>query len=84
MSTTSELEPGVGGSADHPAPAVMADENGVLRVAGEGPSTAPWQVPTGDSFDLQSGDVSPEAKAKLDVVSDPKPFPISRPDIGTE
>ncbi len=82
--TASEQAPGVGGTGDHPAPASMVDENGVLHVAGEPPNAAAGQSPVGDSTDVQSGtDVDPEALAKLDAVTEPVQAETDRPDIGT-
>lgn len=85
--TSSELEPGVGGTGDHPAPAAMLDPStGQLHQAGEPPSggVAVGQAPAGDSTDLQSGDLSPEAQAALDnAPHEPEQVEIDRPDIGT-
>lgn len=85
--TSSELEPGVGGTGDHPAPAAMRDESGDLHVAGEAPAgTAESnESPAGDSTDLQSGDVvDPEAREKLNAETEPEQVETDRPDIGTE
>ncbi len=84
--TGSEIENGVGGSADHPAPAAVLDEHGVLHVAGEPPAgnIASGQSPVGDLTDLQSGDLSPEARAAMDNAPHEHPqVQIDRPDIGT-
>ena len=83
--TESERAPGVGGLGDHPAPAAMLDEDGVMRQHGETPSTAAQQAPVGDGFEEQVGDVTdPEAQEKLDAVVEPEPYEIKRPDLGTE
>lgn len=84
--TSSELEHGVGGTGDHPAPAVMLDGQGALHSAGEPPAgnVASGQAPAGDSFDLQSGDLSPEAKEALANAPHEHPqIQTDRPDIGT-
>lgn len=86
--TASELQPGVGGLGDHPAPAVVKNEDGTLHVAGEPPAgtSAGTQVPEGDSADLQSGDdvTDPEAREALNEVKEPDQIETERPDIGTE
>lgn len=87
--TGSELQPGVGGSGDHPAPAVVVDPaDGTQHVAGEPPAgtVAGGQAPQGDSSDLQSGgDVTdPEALERLNAVHEPEQIETDRPDIGTE
>lgn len=85
--TSSEQQPGVGGTGDHPAPASVVGEDGELHVAGEPPAgtSAGTQTPAGDTTDLQSGDVTdPEAREKLNAETEPEPIETDRPDIGTE
>lgn len=86
--TTAEQEPGVGGTGDHPAPAVMRDpETGALHSAGEAPAgtAESGQPPASDTADLQAGDVTDEeARERLNAVIEPEPHPIERPDLGTE
>jgi hypothetical protein len=86
IGTGSELAPGVGGTGDHPTPAVMRDpETGAIRVAGQPSNGAIGASPEGDDFDAQSGDVTdPAARARLNAVSEPEAYAIKRPDIGTE
>lgn len=70
----------------HPAPAQVADAAGVLHQAGEPPNglTALGQAPVGDSTDLTSGDLSPEAQEALDhAPSEPVQVEVEREDIGT-
>lgn len=84
--TESEVETGVGGTADHPAPAAMRDEAGGLHVAGEPPAgtVASGESPTGDQSDEQSGDVTDaDARERLNAVCEPVQQPTARPDIGT-
>lgn len=81
-------EPGVGtgGTGDHPAPAVMTGPDGELHVAGEPPAgnIAGTSSPFGDTSDLQSGDLSPEAEAARDAApSEHEQIDTDRPDIGT-
>lgn len=85
VGTSTELEHGTGGLGDHPAPAVMVDSDGSLHVAGEAPAgnVAGSSTPVGDTSELQSGDLSPEAKARYDVVAEPVQVATDRPDIGT-
>jgi hypothetical protein len=82
--TGSEQQPGVGGTGDHPAPASIVGEDGQLHQAGEPVGVASSNAPEGDSTDLQSGDLSPEAEAERDR-ADPEPdqVEIDRPDLGT-
>jgi hypothetical protein len=84
--TGTELEPGVGGSGTHPAPAVVRTDDGVLHQAGEPPAgtNAPMEAPVGDFGDRQSGDLSPEAEAELDAAPhEPEQVETDRVDIGT-
>lgn len=84
--TSSEAEPGVGGTGDHPAPAVMVDPaTGNLRQHGEPVDTAGDQSPRGDSTDRPSGDVvtDPEARARLNAGYEPEQVHTERQDIGT-
>lgn len=84
--TGTELEPGTGGLGDHPAPAAMIGPDGALHVAGEPPAgnIAGSSSPVGDTSDLASGDLSPEAKAARDAApSEHQQVETNRPDIGT-
>lgn len=85
VGTTTEQQPGVGGSGDHPAPAVMRDESGAVHSAGAGPSTAAETAPEGDSADAtdESHALSPEAAEELNQVHEPDQVETDRPDIGT-
>lgn len=85
--TSSELEPGIGGSADHPAPAVMRDESGALHSAGQSPAgtDAAEESPAGDTSDVQDAGhaLDPEVREELDAVHEPDQAETARPDLGT-
>lgn len=85
--TGSELAPGVGGTGDHPAPAVMVDPaTGFMRQHGESLiNTAGNQAPIGDLSDTTSADnaLDPEARERLDAVTEPDQAETNRPDLGT-
>lgn len=84
--TGTEVEHGVGGGGEHPAPAAVVGDDGQLHQAGEPPAgtVASGQAPAGDPFDLQSGDLSPEAQAALDAApNEPEQAETDRPDLGT-
>lgn len=84
VGTSSEQEPGVGGAADHPAPALMIGEDGFMRQHGEASWTAGDQTPTDDQTDKPAGDgLSDEARAALHAHSEPVQLHTDRPDIGT-
>lgn len=85
--TSSEQQPGVGGTGDHPAPAAMRDESGALHSAGRPPSgtVESEESPTGDATDLTDAGhaQSPEAREELDSVHEPDQVETDRPDLGT-